>query len=271
MDQTDKTLPGKTWSISTIMRRVGLDCFSGGLAALTVAPIMLTVDKAVVENSSGKTTIAKSVVSSVKSLAFTPLKFIMRRDFSWVFFVYGSTYMSANSIDSLCKITGTNDVLPKLIGVTAVNMTTGILKDRAFAYYFGKSGAGKVGKASILIWFVRDVLTIAGAFVIPSRLAKIIEDRGTDKSVAEKTSQFISPVGFQVVLTPFHLLGYDLYNNPTRKAATRGTNILSMYPSATSIRMVRMGGAYGVGGVNNKSIRHRFISAFEGEDWDDHY
>lgn len=271
MEESKKPHTNKTWTPTTILRRIGLDCASGALAAFTVAPIILTVDKAVVENSSGKSTIAKSVASSVKSLAFSPLKYIMRKEFIWIYFVYGSTYMCANSIDSMCKITGTDDVIPKLIGVTAVNMTASILKDRAFAYYFGKSGVGKVTKASMFIWFVRDILTMAGAFVLPSRLAKVFEENGVKRGIAEKTSQFICPVGFQFVLTPIHLLGYDIYNYPQRKMGDRMGGILKLYPSTTFIRMVRMGGAYGIGGVNNKSFRDRFISAYEGENWDRDY
>lgn len=261
----------RSWNFHTVMRRVSLDCAAGVLAAFTVAPIILAVDKAVVEKSSGKSTISKSVLNSVKFLVSSPIKFVRGKEFLWIFAVYGSTYMCANTIDSLCKITSTNDVVPKLIGVTAVNMTASILKDRAFAYYFGKSGVGKVSKASMLVWFVRDVLTIAGAFILPSRVAKILEERGTKSGIAEKTSQFICPVGFQLILTPVHLLGYDIYNYPAKKLSERGAGILKMYPSTTAIRMVRMGGAYGIGGVNNKSFRHQFISAFEGESWDSDY
>ena len=49
-----------------------------------------------------------------------------------------------------------------------------ILKDKAFAYYFGSTMKGKVSWASMSLWLLRDVLTMAGAFVIPSRIAKIM-------------------------------------------------------------------------------------------------
>ena len=48
-------------------------------------------------------------------------------------------------------------------------------------------------------------------------------------------------------------------------------SVFSVYPGATAIRMIRMGGAYGIGGVNNRSFRNTFIGYFEGEKWDESY
>jgi len=50
-------------------------------------------------------------------------------------------------------------------------MTMSILKDRAFAYYFGSNMKGKVGVASMGLWLIRDVLTMAGAFILPAKLS----------------------------------------------------------------------------------------------------
>jgi hypothetical protein len=50
--------------------------------------------------------------------------------------VYGPTYVAANTIDNACKHYQRSDVLPKLFGVTLVNMVMSILKDKAFAVYF---------------------------------------------------------------------------------------------------------------------------------------
>lgn len=86
----------------------------------------------------------------------------------WIVAVYGSTYMTANTIDSICKITNTSDIYPKLICVTAVNMTLSILKDWAFAKYFGRKVNNNVGKISMALWLARDVISMAAAFVIPS-------------------------------------------------------------------------------------------------------
>lgn len=47
--------------------------------------------------------------------------------------------------------------------------------------------------------------------------------------------------------------------------------IAKIYPSTLGLRMVRMGGAYGIGGVSNKNLRDFLISKAEGEAWDDGY
>jgi hypothetical protein len=254
-----------------IMRRILCDCASGLLAALTVSPIMMTVDKAVVESASGNKTLLRSVKGTVLGIVKAPLRFVCSREFMWIFFVYGSTYMTANSIDSVCKISHTSDTIPKLVGVTAVNMTASIMKDRAFAYYFGRKVSNKVGSISLLLWLLRDVLTIAAAFVIPSRASKYFQEQGVSKEKADKSSLFAFPVLFQFILTPIHLLGYDFYNFKTRTMKERIGYLRPTYLSTVGIRMIRMGGAYGIGGVNNKQFRNNFISRFEGAGWDSSY
>lgn len=44
-----------------------------------------------------------------------------------------------------------------------------------------------------------------------------------------------------------------------------------IYPSTLGLRMVRMGGAYGVGGVSNKNLRNFLLTRVEGTDWDESY
>lgn len=254
-----------------LMKRIGLDCISGLLAAFTAAPIIMAVDKAVVQNTAGTKTISASIKETSLSLLKNPLKFFTSREFIWILFVYGSTYMTANSIDSICKVNHQSDVIPKLVGVTAVNMTASVFKDRAFAYYYGKKVSNKVGIVSMGFWLLRDVLTMAGAFVLPSRLASIMADNGVDKNTARKVTQFALPVGFQIMLTPLHLIGYDIYNFKDRKLAERMTHLKLIYLPTVGIRMIRMGAAYGVGGNNNYKLRNYFISKIEGENWDKSY
>ena len=94
---------------------------------------MLIVDKAVVENASGKNKLLTSVRYTCKEILFKPHIFFRRKEYKWILLVYGATYMAANSIDSLCKHYKMDVTRYKLFGVTAVNMSLSILKDRAFA------------------------------------------------------------------------------------------------------------------------------------------
>lgn len=118
-----------------------------------------------------------------------------RREFLWIIAVYGPTYIAANTIDSLCKIYRKNDIVPKLVGVTFVNMIMSILKDRAYARYFAsKPMAVPVGMISLAFWLVRDVSTIGAGFVIPSRLSKVVEKTGMEEDNAENFAQMASPI-----------------------------------------------------------------------------
>ena len=182
--------------------------------------------------------------------------------------------MAGNSLDSLCKIYQVDDVLPKLIGITAVNMTASVLKDRAFAEMFGTTVGAPVGRISLLIWLVRDFLTVANAFILPDRIAHFVHNQGLveDEKAAKKMATFICPTLSQFALTPLHLLGFDFYNRPSApNIADRIKHLTPKYLPSVGIRMVRMGAAYGIGGVNNRSFREFFIGMIEGQNWDKSY
>lgn len=66
-------------------------------------------------------------------------------------------------------------------------------------------------------------------------------------------------------------MGYDIYYRKDSTPKQRIMSIAKIYPSTLGIRMVRMGGAYGVGGVSNKNLRNILISKFEGSNWDEGY
>ena len=53
---------------------------------------------------------------------------------------------------------------------------------------------GKVTMLSMGLWLIRDVLTMAGAFILPERLSRAMQKRGVEEDVAETSSQFLCPV-----------------------------------------------------------------------------
>ena len=151
-------------------------------------------------------------------------------------------------------------------------MITSILKDAAFARYFGTKAASNIPLASYLLWLVRDTMSISAAFLFPSRVSAYYQKKkNTPKSVADTTAQFAVPVGMQVFLLPLHLLGLDIYNNNKSLASDRAKRVFKTYPQALPFRFVRMAGAFGIGGVNNKSFRNSLIGHYEGKDWDKRY
>lgn len=260
-----------------LANRISRDLASGFLAAFSVAPIMLIVDKSVVESLAGKTTITKSVIKSVQKMFLKPNQFFINGSFAWILSVYGGTYMANNSIDTLCKVYNVNDLIPKLIGVTSVNMVLSILKDAYFAKkHTTKADSPPVVKSvplrSYIIWFIRDVATIAFGFVVPTRLGDYLHrKRDIKNEKAQKISQFFCPIIFQLVGTPLHLAGNQIYIKPNDTAMEISKKVISEVPKSLPIRMVRMASAYGIGGVNNRSFRNSLVGKIEGENWDRNY
>lgn len=256
-------------SLST---RLLLDTASAFSAAFCVTPIIAPVDVSVTATQSGKSKMSVAFLEQIKQIVFTPHKYVTSKPFLWIFTVYSTTYAANNCIDSLCKIYHVNDVIPKLVGITAINMYTSILKDAAFAKIFGTKPPSKVPMTSMAIWALRDVVSMAAAFILPQRLAKLISERNkTPIARAEKQAQFASPMLMQFLVLPVHLIGLDFYNVDKSNLSSRIKRILPTYPKALPLRFYRMGGAYGVGGVNNKKLRNFLISKYEGKNWDSKY
>jgi len=45
----------------------------------------------------------KSILDSLRTLFFQPLKFFKGKDYKWIWFVSGGTFIMANLIDSICE------------------------------------------------------------------------------------------------------------------------------------------------------------------------
>ncbi len=119
-------------------------------------------------------------------------------------------------------------------------MSLCVYKDSRFARMFGGAGAaaatssssaavGVVPKLSYALFAVRDSLTIFASFNLPTIIAPKLVDLppavksrfsrlvGTE-AARTNTAQFVTPAAIQLVSTPIHLLGLDLYNRQARLA-----------------------------------------------------
>jgi len=70
-------------------------------------------------------------------------------------------------------------------------------------------------------------------------------------------AQFLAPASVQILSTPVHLLGLDLYNRRDERMgwSERWLRIKRDWFVATLARMGRVIPAYGAGGVVNKATR----------------
>lgn len=62
---------------------------------------------------------------------------------------------------------------------------------------------------------MRDIVAMASAFTLPPILGNYISEKyGIEEHKAEKIGQLTSPLLVQIIGTPLHLLGLDIYNHP---------------------------------------------------------
>jgi len=82
------------------------------------------------------------------------------------------------------------------------------------------------------------------------------------KSVSGQTAaQFLAPAAVQIVSTPLHLLGLDMYNRSGNIGwGDRWTAVRKNWGVSALARMCRIVPAFGVGGVVNEKVRKGLIS-----------
>ncbi|KAL4807229.1 hypothetical protein BDV18DRAFT_159448 [Aspergillus unguis] len=250
--------------------QLGADLFAATASALLVSPTVTIIDRSLVEKASGK-----PLLSSLRTHTATTIKhpavFLSSPAHAHVFALYAATYTVANTSETLCK-----DTFPAADAITfactfAVNVPLGVWKDIRFAQFFGqtlplkgrkglptpipKAHSGTRAAAATLL--LRDAATIYGSFTLAQKCADYIPD-SLAVSPSSKTvlTQLVVPVLSQIVATPLHLLGLDMYNRPYKVAGRdRLKVVLRDLPSATVIRGVRIIPAFRVGCLVNLGLR----------------
>jgi hypothetical protein len=173
-----------------------------------------------------------------------------------MYFVYTMTYGANNLTDHSEIIPGLPIPIQNLLMTFTVNTVCGILKDAAYIKHFGVAKPKAFPVASLGLLLMRDIITVASAFTLPPIFSEYIQDKLDASERASRTAaQLISPLLVQVLVTPLHLLGLDLYNRDGLKLGKRIGYLKSLYPNALAMRMIRFLPAYGIGGVINSEMR----------------
>jgi hypothetical protein len=95
---------------------------------------------------------------------------------------------------------------------------------------------------------------------VKSRLSRIL----STESGRMNTAQFLAPAAVQLVSTPIHLLGLDLYNRQGRLGLReRYSRIVRDWGVSAFARMGRIIPAFGVGGVVNANMRKSLMAKLE--------
>ena len=239
-------------------------------ASISVAPFLMCVDRGVVSAAAGNApggSLFRAIAANAAEFVTKP-KVAFGQPAVWIVAaVYGGTYFAKNFADVLIERRGLSESraagTAKFCATTATNMGGSILKDAAFARWFGAAAAAAaapavIPKASYALFAARDCLTISGAFVVPDAMRAALHARaGVAEAAAGVVSQLVSPPLMQVICTPLHLLALNLVNAPTASAAARVAALRASTPAALLARSLRMLPAYGVGGLLNAAVTAR--------------
>merc|ERR1719468_418578 len=132
----------------------------------------------------------------------------------------------------------------------------------AFAKIFGTKPPSSVPPAALVSWFSRDLMAMGVIFVAPPIVAtKMHLSMNMDKRTAENIAQISLPVLMQPISTPLHLLGYQVYNEPTASWKAHASAMRKTYFDSVVIRCIRIFPPYSVGTIFNKALRREFHKA----------
>jgi hypothetical protein len=162
----------------------------------------------------------------------------------------------ANCIQGHCDRTHQDAKYPKFVGSSCTNVTLSVMKDRAFARMYGVGQQRSVPFGSYGLFATRDSMTILASFTLPPAVSeRLLQPLGFSVLASDTLAQLLTPVSMQILSTPLHLLGLDLYNRPSSTAAERAGFVAREYLKTTAARMSRILPAFGFGGVVNKAAR----------------
>ncbi|EPS30786.1 hypothetical protein POX_b02215 [Penicillium oxalicum] len=118
-------------------------------------------------------------------------------------------------------------------------------------------GRTRIPLATYSAFLLRDGLTIFGSFSLPAMLSNTIPDSiASQEYLKILIAQLAIPASIQLISTPIHLFGLDLYNRPqAMPTKERVSRISRDWIGASLLRMCRIIPAFGIGGFLNTEGR----------------
>ncbi|RWA07474.1 hypothetical protein EKO27_g7624 [Xylaria grammica] len=232
----------RQWNTKNLGFRLGGDAASAACAASMIAPFISIIDRSIMENASGRSTLAQSLKTSVRTFFTRPHTTLFSRPVALIFVLYGGTYLTANTLD-----TASSTVYVKL---------------------FGPGGPPRpVPLPTYALFTLRDCLTIFASFNVPPLFGPIVSERLSvemRRGVSGETiAQFAAPAAVQLFSTPIHLLGLDIYNRPASAGgaswAHRWALIRKNWLISCAARICRIVPAFGLGGTVNMKVRRNLM------------
>ncbi|KAJ5747996.1 uncharacterized protein N7511_009692 [Penicillium nucicola] len=118
-------------------------------------------------------------------------------------------------------------------------------------------GRTRIPLATYSAFLLRDGLTIFGSFSLPAMVSASIPDSVASQEYLKiLIAQLAIPASIQLISTPIHLLGLDLYNRPqVMPTKERVSRVSRDWIGASLLRMCRIIPAFGIGGFVNTEGR----------------
>ncbi|KAL8830590.1 MAG: hypothetical protein Q9191_001343 [Dirinaria sp. TL-2023a] len=184
--------------------------------------------------------------------------------------LYSSTYLTANAIDTMSSTaqnqpaSTTTSGLAKFGAISFVNLNLALYKDSQFTKMFGTIAPRPLPPASYALLALRDSLTIFASFNLPPKVASMLPQSVEDHFSRRSVAQFATPALIQILNTPLHLLGLDLYNrNSPTPARDRLRKVRLDWPATSLARMCRVLPAFGLGATVNHKMRANMMNDFD--------
>ncbi|KAJ5778519.1 hypothetical protein N7520_001765 [Penicillium odoratum] len=282
----DKSMPlGYQRSRSRLGELLVADSLVAAGSAALITPAVMIFDRLVVEKSFYNQPLLPAFRKHLWFSLTQPATFLTSRPSLLVWSLYTATFATANMSETLL-----NKVYPKIdhaiAGMTTfastffVNSSVGIWKDVKFAQLFGHNnikntpspstaanptapkiarsiGRTRIPLATYSAFLLRDGLTIFGSFSLPAMVSSNIPDSiASQEYLKILIAQLAIPASIQLISTPIHLFGLDLYNRPqVLPTKDRMSRISRDWISASLLRMCRIIPAFGIGGFLNTEGR----------------
>lgn len=285
----EKKNEARIWNTKNLSMRLGVDTIAAASAAVLVAPLISVIDRyvhphqylsqtysapsrltptfpsSIMENASGRRSLGVSLRSSLRDLLLRPQNLLFSKPCALIFMVYGGTYLTANYLDTATSTvqnkpaTHVTSGTAKFASSSAANIGLCIYKDQVFVRLFGAGSPRPVSMPSYLLFGARDCLTIFASFNLPPLLGPVFSKHASQEiqkyATGQTMAQFAAPAAIQVLSTPVHLLGLDMYNRPGLGWLERWNAVKKNWTVSTLARICRIVPAFGVGGVVNVKVR----------------